>query len=280
MSFDTELEAFETYAEVMPNNCIFLVDTYDSLEGVKKAIEVGIQLKARGYKMAGIRLDSGDLAYLSIEARKLLDAAGFYDTSILASNDLDENIIASLKNQGATINVWGVGTKLVTAYDQPALGGVYKLAAIKNKADQWDYKLKLSEQPIKISTPGIQQVRRYYTEDEFIADMIYDTEKPVEGQNSIMIDPMDFTKRKKLNNTGSYEDLLVPIFRNGQLVYELPEIETIKERAQAQLSKFHEGIKRFVNPHTYPVGLEKDLYDFKTNLILKLRNLKTEEEKV
>jgi nicotinate phosphoribosyltransferase len=280
MSFDTEAEAFETYAEVMPNNCVFLVDTYDTLEGVKKAVEVGKKLRARGYKMAGIRLDSGDLAYLSIEARKILNAAGFQDTNILASNDLDEHIIASLKNQGATINVWGVGTKLVTAYDQPALGGVYKLAAIRNNLDEWDYKLKLSEQTIKISTPGIQQVRRYYNEKEFIADMIYDTESFVPQQTSTIIDPMDYTKRRKLNNTERYEDLLVPVFRNGTQVSPLPSIEDIKLRVKHQLTMFHEGIKRFVNPHTYPVGLEKGLYDFKTDLILQLRKQKSEPEEV
>ena len=274
MSFDSEIEAFETYAKIMPNNCIFLVDTFDTLEGVKEAIKVGIQLKAKGHKMAGIRLDSGDLAYLSIEARKLLDLAGFEDTNIIASNDLDENIIASLKEQGAMINVWGVGTKLMTAYDQPALGGVYKLAAIKNNEGDWQYKVKLSEQTIKISTPGIQQVRRYYRDGEFVSDMIFDLENPPLGNESIMIDPMDFTKRKKLNNSENCEDLLVPIFRNGELVYELPFIEDIKERVKTQLNMFHEGIKRFVNPHTYPVGLEKGLYDFKTELILKLRSKK------
>jgi nicotinate phosphoribosyltransferase len=277
MSFDTEEEAFDTYAEVMPNNCVFLVDTYDTLEGVKKAVSVGRKLKARGYKMAGIRLDSGDLAYLSIEARKILDAAGFTDTNILASNDLDEHIIASLKNQGATINVWGVGTKLVTAYDQPALGGVYKLAAIRNNQGEWNYKLKLSEQAIKISTPGIQQVRRYYNQKEFVADMIYDTENFLPQHSSTMVDPMDYTKRRKLHNTDPYEDLLVPVFRNGQQVYTLPSIEDIKRRVKQQLSMFHEGIKRFANPHTYPVGLEKSLYDFKTDLILQLRNLKSEQ---
>jgi nicotinate phosphoribosyltransferase len=280
MSFDTEEEAFDTYAEVMPNNCVFLVDTYDTLEGVKKAVKAGKKLRAKGYKMAGIRLDSGDLAYLSIEARKILDAAGFTDTNILASNDLDEHIISSLKNQGATINVWGVGTKLVTAYDQPALGGVYKLAAIRNSREEWDYKLKLSEQAIKISTPGIQQVRRYYTDKEFVADMIYDTESFLPQDTSTMIDPMDYTKRRKLNNSCQYEDLLIPVFRKGEQVYTLPSIEESKKRVKHQLTMFHEGIKRFANPHTYPVGLEKGLYDFKTDLILQLRNLKSEAEEV
>ena len=272
MSFETEMEAFETYARVMPNNCIFLVDTYDTLEGVKKAIEAGKQLATKGYKMAGIRLDSGDLAYLSIEARKLLDKAGFTEAAIVASNDLDENIIASLKEQGAMINIWGVGTKLITAFDQPALGGVYKLAAIRNDAGSWEYKVKLSEQFIKVSTPGIQQVRRFYNEYEFVADMIFDLENPPQGDFTTMIDPLDFTRRKKLESRTDFEDLLIPIFRKGELVYQLPYIEEIKARVNEQLTHFHEGIKRFVNPHTYPVGLEKGLYDFKTALILKLRN--------
>jgi nicotinate phosphoribosyltransferase len=272
MSFDSEEEAFETYAEVLPNNCVFLVDTFDTLEGVKKAIEVGKKLKATGHKLGGIRLDSGDLAYFSIEARKLLDAAGFHDTTIVASNDLDENIIQSLKDQGATINVWGVGTKLVTAYDQPALGGVYKLAAIRSdKTGEWEYKIKLSEQTIKISTPGIQQVRRYRNENGFVADMIFNIEGFAPQPEQVMIDPMDFTKRRKLDNAMPHEDLLVPVFRQGELVYQLPAITAIKARLADQLGAFHEGIKRFVNPHTYPVGLEKGLYDFKTDLILKLR---------
>ena len=149
MSFDDELTAFESYADVMPNNCVFLVDTYDTLEGVHKAIDVGRRLRDQGHEMTGIRLDSGDLAYLSIAARELLDAAGFPDASIVASNDLDESIIASLKNQGARISVWGVGTKLVTGDSQPALGGVYKLGAIQSEDGTWIPKVKLSEQLIK-----------------------------------------------------------------------------------------------------------------------------------
>ncbi len=165
MSFDDELESFEAYAAAMPNNCVFLVDTYDTLEGVRHAAAVGQRLQAAGHKMVGIRLDSGDLAYLSIEARKILDAAGLADAAILASNDLDERLIESLKQQGATIAVWGVGTKLVTAYDQPALGGVYKLGAIQDDAGAWHHKLKLSEQTAKTSTPGVQQVRRFFHAD-------------------------------------------------------------------------------------------------------------------
>ncbi|MBE9461035.1 nicotinate phosphoribosyltransferase [Dyadobacter subterraneus] len=273
MSFDSELESFETYAKYMPNNVTLLVDTYDSIKGVENAIIVGNQLRERGYELGGIRLDSGDLAYLSIEARKLLDEAGFEKTNIVASNDLDEYIMDSLKIQGAKINVWGIGTKLVTAFDQPALGGVFKLAAIKNESGEWDYKLKLSEQAIKVSTPGIQQVRRFKDSKGFISDMIFNIETPLSGKPT-MVDPYDFTKTRSFSETVSYEDLLVPIFAEGTLVYSLPSIYETRERVEQQLAHFHKGIKRFVNPHTYPVGLEKQLFDMKTDLIVKLRAAK------
>ncbi len=273
MSFDSELEAFETYAKYMPNNVTLLVDTYDSLQGVKHAIEVGRQLRERGYDLGAIRLDSGDLAYLSIEARKLLDEAGFENAGIVASNDLDEYIMDSLKIQGARINIWGIGTKLVTAYDQPALGGVFKLAAIRNENGDWDYKLKLSEQAIKVSTPGIQQVRRFKDSKGFISDMIFNIETPQQGK-STMVDPYDFTRIRSFSETVAYEDLLVPVFEDGKLVYTLPTIHETRSRVEEQLSHFHKGIKRFVNPHTYPVGLEKQLFDMKTDLIVKLRAAK------
>ena len=273
MSFDDELESFETYARYMPNNVTLLVDTYDSIQGVKNAIIVGNQLRERGYELGGIRLDSGDLAYLSIEARKLLDDAGFQKTNIVASNDLDEYIMDSLKIQGAKINVWGIGTKLVTAYDQPALGGVFKLAAIKNELGNWDYKLKLSEQAIKVSTPGIQQVRRFKDAKGFISDMIFNIETPL-SEKPMMVDPYDFTKTRSFSDTLTYEDLLVPVFVDGELVYSLPTIHETRERVEQQLAHFHKGIKRFVNPHTYPVGLEKELFDMKTDLIVKLRAAK------
>ena len=272
MSFENEQEAFNTYAQMLPNNVTLLVDTYDTLQGVRHAIETGKLLHQQGYKLAGIRLDSGDLAYLSIEARKLLDEAGFLDTAIVASNDLDETIINSLKQQGAKINIWGVGTKLVTAYDQPALGGVYKLAAFRNdNTAGWDYKMKLSEQAVKTSTPGIQQVRRYLDERGYLADMIYDEEKNGVDKAVVMIDPLDFTRRRKFAAGQAYEDLLVPVFRAGDCVYDKPDIHSVRARVQSQLGQLHPGVKRFVNPHTYPVGLEKDLHELKTELILKLR---------
>lgn len=271
MSFDTELEAFKAYAKAMPNNCVFLVDTFDTIEGVKKAIEVGKFLHEQGFKMAGIRLDSGDLAYLSIQARKLLDAAGFQDAAIVASNDLDEHIITSLKQQDAQITVWGIGTKLVTGNDQPALGGVYKIGAVRENG-HWSYKVKLSEQAIKVSNPGILQVRRYYADDMCMADMIFDEENIPKGINTI-IDPLDATRRKNIDESVQYKDLLQPIFRKGKLVYQSPDIHTIRANAQKEIETLHSSILRFSNPHQYPVGLEKGLYELKNDLIMKLRHL-------
>jgi len=277
MSFDDELEAFLGYARALPNNCIFLVDTYDTIEGVWKAVEAGKQLRARGYEMAGIRLDSGDLAYLSIEARKILDSQGFPNAVIVASNDLDEHLIANLKSQGAPIGVWGVGTKLATAYDQPALGGVYKLAAIRDDTGKWKYRIKLSEQAIKINTPGILQVRRYHEDGAFVADMIYDEDAGI-AQPTTMIDVLDHTRRKWIPPGVAGEELLVPVFRGGRRVYDIPPLAEVRQRAAEQLGRCHAGIKRFVNPHQYPVGLEQGLHERKTALILQARQHRDDEK--
>jgi nicotinate phosphoribosyltransferase len=270
MSFDDEREAFHAYAEAMPNNCVFLVDTYDTLEGVRRAVEAGRRLREQGHELAGIRLDSGDLAWLSIEARKILDEAGFQKAVIVASNNLDEHIIASLKDQGAKINVWGVGTKLVTAYDEPALGGVYKLAAVRGKDGRWNYKVKLSEQTTKVTNPGIHQVRRFRSETEFVADGIYDLQRGAPDDFTI-VDPLDPTRRKHMAPGTPFEDLLVPIFEQGRRVYQSPPLADIRHRTQSQLGMFHPGVKRFVNPHQYPVGLELGLHELKTELVLKAR---------
>lgn len=271
MAFDEELESFQTYAENLPDNCIFLVDTYDTMEGVKKAIEVGKWLKARGKKFLGIRLDSGDLAYLSIKSRKLLDAAGFHDAFIVASNELDETIISELKQQGAQINVWGVGTNLVTARDQPALDGVYKISAIRDPGEPWKYKLKLSEQMIKISNPGILQVRRFYNRKENVADVIYDINSPLTSDCEI-VDPLDPTKKKTVRMGWQSRDLLEPIFRDGKLVYTLPSIKDIQIKVKEELAHFDIGIKRFLNPHQYIAGLENSLYQIKIDLINNIRS--------
>jgi nicotinate phosphoribosyltransferase len=271
MSFDSELEAFEAYGKVMPNNCVFLVDTYDTLDGVRHAIQVGKKLREQGHEMVGVRIDSGDLAHLSIEARKLLDEAGFPDAKVLATNDLDERIIESLKYQGAKIAVWGVGTRLVTAYDQPALGGVYKLGAIKDDAGKWQPKIKLSEQAAKTTVPGRLQVRRFDADGEFIADMIYDETLGVDAQNTI-VDIKDGTRRKKLPDSARGQDLLLPVIRGGQIVEQIEAIEAVRERVQGQLSALHPGIRRFLNPHEYPVGLDIGLHDLRDSMIRELRH--------
>jgi len=270
LSFENELDAFNAYAEAMPNNCIFLVDTFDSLEGVRHAVEVGKRLRERGHEMAGIRLDSGDLAYLSIEARKILDAGGFKNAAVVATNDLDEYLIASLKQQGAAINVWGVGTKLVTAYDQPALGGVYKLTAIRKANGEWDHKVKLSEQTAKVTNPGILQVRRFYNSQEFVGDATYDITQAPRGPVTI-VDPLDATRRKHFPADTQSEDLLVPVLRRGEPACVLPSLDAIRARVRQQLAGLSPAIKRFTNPHQYPAGLELGLYEMKTRLILRAR---------
>ena len=273
MSFDDEPEAFETYAKALPNNCIFLVDTYDTLQGVRHAIDAGKRLRQRGHKLAGVRLDSGDLAYLSIEARKLLDSAGFKNAVIVGSNDLNEHLIASLKQQGARIDTWGVGTMLVTAYDQPALGGVYKLSAIRKADGTWQHKIKLSEQAVKVTNPGILQVRRFRKGKEFIGDAIYD-ETRVLSRDVTIVDPVDVTRRKHFPAGTKHEDLLVPVLRRRKLVYDLPRLTDIRARAQEQLAMLYRGIKRLNNPHQYPAGLEMSLHEFKTELILRAKEEK------
>lgn len=272
MSFDSEIEAFEAYANAFPHNALFLVDTYNSLEGVKHAIQIGKMLREKGYKFLGVRLDSGDLAYLSIETRKLLDAADFKEAVIIGSNDLDESIIASLKDQGAKVNVWAIGTRLATAYEQPALDGVYKLSALRKPQGEWEYKLKLSEQLAKITTPGILQVRRFSNRNNSFADAIYDEKLGISDATTI-IDPFDMTRQKNIPAGTHSIDLLIPIFRNGKLIYDIPSLEISRQKTFDELSQFHPGIRRFLNPHIYPVGLEKQLFDLKTRLVLKARGI-------
>lgn len=271
MSFDDEEAAFETYAQAMPNNCVFLVDTYDTLAGVRKAIQVARRLRQRGHEIVGIRLDSGDLAWLSAQARKLLDAAGFPKAQIVASNDLDERTIASIKQQGGAIAVWGVGTKLVTAYDQPALGGVYKLAAIREPGGAWQPRVKLSEQAIKVSNPGIQNIRRFFRDGEAVGDVIWDESHPAPA-SWVMVDPADPTRQRDQSGEVVHEDLLVPVLRHGGLVYGRPALADIKARTQAQLALFHPGVRRLDNPHQYPVGLEAGLHERKAALIRAARH--------
>jgi nicotinate phosphoribosyltransferase len=190
----------------------------------------------------------------------------------VASNDLNEHLIESLKRQDAKINVWGVGTQLATAYDQPALGGVYKLAALKQEDGSWDYKIKLSEQTIKVSNPGILQVRRFSRQGEHMEDMIYDVEMGVPADATI-IDPVDITRRKRIEPGTAFQDLLVPVFVQGRQVYTPPSLHEIREQVKLNLAWFHPGIKRFENPHAYPAGLEKGLFDLKMQMILQAKGV-------
>jgi len=264
MSFDDEAKAFDKYAEAMPDNSILLVDTYDTLKGVKNAISTGKKLRERGHELGGIRLDSGDLAWLSQQGRAMLDEAGFPDAKIVASNDLDEHLITSLKTQGARIDVWGVGTNLVTAADQPALGGVYKLAALRDEAGVWKPKIKLSEQRAKSSIPGSQQVRRFVKEGLFVGDAIY-TEGREPGNIVTIVDPLDGLRRKVLEGDG--HDLLVPVMGGGVKLESGAGLELARERCAAGLKMLHPGIRRLENPHVYPAGLEEALWNEREGML-------------
>ena len=272
MAFSSELESFKAYAESMPGNCILLVDTYDTLSGVRNAIEVGLELRAQGKNLRAIRIDSGDLAYLSIKARELLDLAGLVDTQIVGSNDLDEYLITTLKEQKAQITMWGVGTRLVTSYDQPALGAVYKLAAIKNEKGVWEEKVKLSEQNIKINIPGVLNIRRFYQDGKMVGDMIYDERD--EHDELVIIAPDDFTKRKRFSKELESEDVLKPIFEKGNQVSSYSDFKSVRTFHREQLKKLDLSSRRLVNPHVYPVGLEPKLFDRRAALILQHRDSK------
>ena len=270
LAFDSEISAFQNYAQVMPDNCVLLVDTYETMKGVKNAIIVAKELEKRNKKLFGIRIDSGDLAYLSKKARKLLDKENLEYVKIIASNDLDEFILESLKHQKAKISVWGIGTKLITAFDNPSLGAVYKLSALKNDKGKWEKKLKLSEQKIKINNPGVHQVRRFVKDGIFNGDMIYDTSSSIIKEK--MIDPNDSTKFKKFKEESDYEELLNKIFKKGNLVYKSPKIDQIKKKIHIDLERLDNSHKRLDNPHVYPVGLEESLFIERKKMILSLRD--------
>jgi nicotinate phosphoribosyltransferase len=271
MLHDDERESFMAYARALPGNCVFLVDTYATLDGVRHAIEACRWLRSVGKEPVGIRLDSGDLAWLSIEARRLLDEAGFPEASVMASNELDELLIQSLHAQGAKVAVWGVGTRLVTGADDGALGGVYKLGAVRDGAGApWRPKLKVSESATKTTVPGRLQVRRFGGPGGFLADCIHDLDLGVPAA-PVIVDPLDVTRRRELPAGAPFEDLLVPVFRGGRRVYQPPPLEASRARVRAQLAGFHAGVKRFDNPHQFPVGLERRLSDLRVDLTLAAR---------
>ena len=274
MSFPDEYTAFKTYAEMYPSACILLVDTYDTLKsGVPNAIRVFKEMREAGVPLTfyGIRLDSGDLAYLSKKARKMLDAAGFPDAVISASNDLDEFLIDSLKVQGATITSWGVGTNLITSKDCPSFGGVYKLAAIMDKDGHFIPKIKLSENSEKVTNPGNKTIYRIYEKESgkikadliCLADETFDENEPL-----LLFDPLEPWKKTKLPG-GSYtmREIMIPVFRNGECCYESPKVMDIREYCRKELDTLWDETRRLVNPHKVYVDLSKKLYEMKIELL-------------
>ena len=275
MSFPDELTAFRTYAKLYPSACILLVDTYDTLKsGVPHAIQVFKEMQEAGIPLTfyGIRLDSGDLAYLSKEAKKMLDAEGFTDAVISASNDLDEHLISSLKDQGATINSWGVGTNLITSKDCPSFGGVYKLAAILDRdTGKFIPKIKLSENEEKITNPGNKTIYRIYSREshKVIADLICLVDEHYDETNSLLLFDPVATWKKTLLAPGTYtmRELLIPIFKDGVCVYESPKVMEIREYCQKEKETLWEETKRLVNPHEVHVDLSNELWHMKNQLL-------------
>ena len=279
--FPSELEAFRAYAATFPDQCLLLVDTYNVLRsGVPNAIKVGLELEAHGHKFLGIRIDSGDLAYLSREARRMLDEAGLRDAMIVGSNDLDEETIWSIRAQGAAIDAWGVGTHLITSKDAPALGGVYKLAALGQNG-VFKPRLKVSENVTKITNPGIKKVVRFYNYDgKALADLIaLADEYFAEDQPLTIFDPVQTWKRKTLRNFHTRE-LQVPVFRGGRRVYVLPSLPEIQVYAQKELESLWSEVRRLTNPHTYSVDLSQKLYDLRQELLLEIRSEVEKQEEM
>lgn len=274
MSFPDELTAFRAYAEVFPTNCLLLVDTYDTLSsGVPNAITVFRELRQKGLEPMGIRLDSGDLAFLSRQARKMLDDAGFPNAKIFASGDLDEEVIWDLKAQGAAIDVWGVGTRMITSMGNPALGGVYKLAA-EEVDGTFVPRIKISENPAKVTNPGVKRLYRFYDRrtGKALADLIaLEDEDFSSGEPLTIFDPENTWKRMMLCDY-DVRALLVPIFEGGKLVYTQPTLGEITAYANREMETFWDEYKRLHSPHRYKVDLSQKLYDLKRSLIENQRN--------
>ncbi|MCL2491382.1 MAG: nicotinate phosphoribosyltransferase [Coriobacteriia bacterium] len=300
MSFDSELESFRTYVETSPNNAVLLVDTYDTLTGIRNAITVGREMQQRGQRLFGIRIDSGDLAWLSQQARSMLDEAGLDHVHIVASNSLDEYTVRSLKEQGACVDIWGVGTSMVTGGDQAALDGVYKMTAIQDADGVWGPRMKISDQLSKATLPGIHGVRRFYNgTGMMIGDMVYGTVGTVGSvpfasdgtkgydpgaQNGTkgtdptvptipltMVDPADVTRRKGFALGTPYKDLLVPVMRDGKLSGPRPTLNDARRRLAKDMARLDDSHKRFLRPHTYPVGIEESLNDARLSLMSELK---------
>ncbi len=279
MSFPDEYTAFKTYADLYPSACILLVDTYDTIKsGIPNAIRVFTELRDAGVALSfyGIRMDSGDLAYLSKKARKMLDDAGFPDAVISASNDLDEYLIESLKLQGATITSWGVGTSLITSKDCPAFGGVYKLAAIQNEKGEFVPKIKLSENTEKVTNPGNKTVYRIYEKytGKIKADLICLVDETFNVEEDLrLFDPVETWKKTRLpGGTYTMRELLVPVFRKGECVYTSPSVMEIREYCSREKETLWAETMRLVNPHHVYIDLSDQLFQMKTDLFNEMSN--------
>jgi nicotinate phosphoribosyltransferase len=298
LAFGSEIEAFAAYAEALPNNCVFLVDTWDWAEGMRHAIEVGHALRSRGHELAGIRLDAGDLPQITLKARRMLDEAGFPRARIHVSNDLDEHVIASHKAQGAHVDVWGVGTRLFGGQAEASAGGVYKMGAIQDPSSPeadgqgWRHTVRHSEHAGGVSTPGVLQVRRFYdgvgegassragTASDpasapgplLQADCVYDLHAPPRDA-WILVDPSDPTSRRVFPKDSLSEDLLLPVLRGGRPIGEVPPLNGSRARCQAQISMLPPAQRRLMKPQPFPLGLEAGLFTARTHLLLRARGI-------
>lgn len=269
-SFTKELEAFRAYARVYPDACLLLADTYDTLNsGVSNAIQVGHELRKKGHELQGIRLDSGDLSYLSKQARRMLDEGGFPDASIVASSDLDEWLVQSLKRQGARVDIWGVGTRLVTSFSCPALGGVYKLTALDEDDKRMTPKIKRSDNPQKITNPGVKKaVRMYDNRGQMRGDVLFLDDEEIPRKRSFQVHhPMFPHVFKTYPGHFKMQEIMVPIFQKGKLVYDSPDIHKIRKYTLKNLKELDAAYKRFHNPHTYHVSLSPLLFRTKQRLL-------------
>ena len=272
-SFNSEYEAFKAYAETYPDDCLLLIDTYNSVEsGIVNAIKVfNDVLVPRGIRPKGVRLDSGDLAYLSKKIRKILDDAGFADCKICVSNALDERLITSLLNQGACIDSFGVGENLITAKSNPVFGGVYKLAAIE-KDGKIIPKIKVSENTVKITNPGFKKVYRFYSKDsgKALADVITLADEKISEDNYEIFDPQNPWRKKVLKNY-AVRPLHEEIFKNGKLVYNSPSLSDISKHCKEELNTLWDEVRRLENPHRYYVDLSHNLWNLKNKMLNEIK---------
>ena len=268
MSFPTELDAFEAYAKVYPDNCLLLVDTYDTLKsGVPNAIKVFKKLREGGHKPLGIRLDSGDLAYLSRESRKMLDEAGFPDAKIFVSNDIDEKVLLSLAQQEAKIDVYGIGTKLITSFNNAALGGVYKLSAIEDEKGNMTPKIKVSNSHGKTTNPGVKKIVRIYTDGMAMADLICLADDTFDTSVPLTIFHPEQTYKKTTFENYEVKELMVDIFKDGKLVYERPSLVEIGKYCDKSKAEFFPEYRRVVNTQEYKVDLSENMWNLKQKLL-------------